>query len=252
MLRSRVSLSPPRAAALVALVTPPLVLLPAAARAQGAIAFDQVARAVAPGSWRYTSKATANGQSTDVGSRRLTLERRGAGGWLLLDQLQNPTAEAVDSLHLAGDDLATERRSIHARTLGGTATVTMQFGRDSIVGSVVTPGQTVPLRLSNPRGALASDGVLLVALGRLPLARAWSGTTSLLNPQSGTTVPVALRVTGSESVTVPAGTFDAWVVTANAAGSATTFWVAKGGPVVRILARGPQMAGGELESVLAR
>jgi hypothetical protein len=44
----------------------------------------------------------------------------------------------------------------------------------------------------------------------------------------------------SESVTVKAGTFDAWVVEASAGPSQTTFWVAQGGPVVRVVATLPQ------------
>jgi hypothetical protein len=51
-------------------------------------------------------------------------------------------------------------------------------------------------------------------------------------------------------VTVKAGTFDAWVVEATAGPAQTTFWVARGGPVVRVVAALPQAPGARIETTL--
>lgn len=246
------SLRRPLAAAALA------VALPAGARAQGApaappapppaIALERVGSQLAPGKWTYAARASMNGQSQDVGTRVLTLSRR-TPGWLVLLEERNPVASSTDSLLLRAD-LSAERRALRADTPQGPATLALAFTADSIIGSFQGGGQTQNVRVGNPRRAAASDGVVMLALAKLPLAAGWSGSVDLLNPQNGGVIPIALRVVRSESVTVKAGTFETWVVEATAGPSQSTFWVARGGPVVRVVATVPQAPGAQIETSL--
>jgi hypothetical protein len=243
----------PRRAALLAAG----LAVPALASAQGAAAaslpFEQIAAAMKPGTWTWAAKLTANGQQQDFGSRTLTLEKSKVGnGWLLLDAQSNAMVTMSDSLVLGAADLGPVSRSLKMQTPMGEASLAMTFTADSVKGALNAPGQSQTIASKNVKGALSNDGVLLLALGKLPLADAWTGRVELLNPQSGATIPLTLTVKGQEKVTVPAGAFDTWIVESTGGPAALTMYVAKnGGPVVRVVQAVPQM-GGTMESVLQK
>jgi hypothetical protein len=93
------------------------------------------------------------------------------------------------------------------------------------------------------------DGASLnLAIGAMPLDDGYRTTLHTLNLMQGTTSPTRVAVTGRESVTVPGGTFDAWVVEFGPADSAdrSTLWIdADTRRVVRaVMQLGPQMGGG--------
>ena len=234
-----------------------LALTPALARAQRPaaatpapprIALDRVAATLAPVTWAYTARARQGTQVQELGRRTLRVPSR-APGWLVLLQEANQQMSSTDSLYLR-PDLTAERRAVRAQTPRGPMALTLGFRADSIIGVVEAAGMSQPVRVANPRGALASDAVILLALSKLPLAAGWRGSLDMLNPQTGGVIPFAMRVTRSESVTVPAGSYDAWVVEANAGPATTTFWVAKGGPVVKVVATVPDLPGAQIESTL--
>ncbi|GLC27516.1 hypothetical protein [Roseisolibacter agri] len=240
----------PRRSALLAagLVLPVL----AGAQEPAALPFEQVAATIKPGTWTWTAKLTANGAPQEFGTRTLTLQKAKVGtGWLLLDAQSNAMVTMSDSLVLAAADLGAVSRSLNMKTPMGDASLAMTFTADSVKGALNAPGQSQTIATRNVKGALTNDGVLLLALGRLPLSEKWSGRVELLNPQSGATMPLTLAVKGSEKVTVPAGAFDTWVVESTGGPAALTFYVAKGGPVVRLVQAVPQM-GGTMESVLQK
>lgn len=217
-----------------------------------ALPFAQVASTVAPGTWTWAAKLTTNGQPQDFGTRTLTLQKsKGADSWLLLDAQSNPMATMSDSLVLASADFATMRRSLLVQSPMGAITLAMAFTPDSVTGSMSAGGQTQPVALKNVKGAVSSDGLLLLALAKLPLADGWTGRMDLFNPQGGGTIPLTFAVKRSEKVTVPAGSFDTWVVETTSGPGNTTFYVAKGGPVVRIVTAVPQM-GGTVEATLVK
>lgn len=217
-----------------------------------AIPLDRLAAALTPGSWTWTLKMTPAGQAAqDFGSRTLTLARGAAPAqWLIVDAQQNPMSTASDTIVVAAADLATVRRALAVKTPMGDVRMAMQFTADSVTGKLEAPGQTQPIAMRNVPDALANDGLLLVSMGKLPLAAGWSGRLNIVNPQGGT-VSFTYAVTGQEKVTVPAGTFDAWKVEMSGPASATLY-VARGGPVVRIVQAVPQMGGASIEGVLAK
>jgi len=77
-----------------------------------------------------------------------------------------------------------------------------------------------------PSGTIDSDALQFL----LPLMR-WQPdakfTINVFSPGKGTVSPVTLSVVGSESVTVPAGTFDTWKIEQKGGEGSVMLFVAK-------------------------
>lgn len=198
----------------------------------------------------FSATATVNGQTQDFGVRSIALRRGPRDGWVVVDSQVNPAASAIDTLVLAPRTFATTRRALLAKSAMGDVRLALTFAGDSAKGEMQIGDEKRPLAVADAGSALASDALLILALGRLPLAAGWSARASLLNPVTGGVVPVVLRVSGEEQAVVPAGTLATWVVRADAgAAGVTTYYVEKGGAVARILVSLPQMPGTTVELV---
>lgn len=91
-------------------------------------------------------------------------------------------------------------------------------------------------------------------LATLPLEEGYSTALRNLNLQTQSVRPDRLAVVGSEQLTVPAGTFDAFIVelTSPDDSGRTTFWVAKDTRrVLKTVATGPQLNGATVTAELA-
>jgi hypothetical protein len=232
-----------------------VVLAPLAARAQAPLALEKAAAAIKAASWTYASTLTTASQSQGFGVRTITLapaQFRGAAAWLLVDAQQNPIGRAADSLYLGRADLATMRRVTHITAPQGETVLSMDFTADSVKGELTAAGQKQSLAMANARGSVVGDAVVVALLSALPLAEGWSAELPVLNPQARGTVPLTLTVSGSAKVTVPAGSYDTWVLRASSGPTSATYYVAKGGPVVKVVATLPQLGGATVETVLER
>jgi hypothetical protein len=145
-----------------------------------------------------------------------------------------PRSEAA---HLARADLRLLDRTEHLWRY-------RQFGFVTLHQQLTGGGNDLAVRLSFEEGfgrritrELPSEGrpyltdalspVLLMAV---PLRLGWAGSVSMLRwgiEDDDVASRVALRVSGEESVTVPAGTFDCWRLTVVVDGRALVHWVRK-------------------------
>jgi hypothetical protein len=91
-------------------------------------------------------------------------------------------------------------------------------------------------------------------IARLPLAAGYKATFRNLDIRSQKVEVKALEVVGKESVTVPAGTFDAWKVQVSGTdGGTTTLWVVPDTrQVAKISAVLPAMGGAILTAQLEK
>lgn len=64
----------------------------------------------------------------------------------------------------------------------------------------------------------------------LPLARGYATQLNAFTPIAGLLDRVTISVVGDEQVTVPAGTYDTWVVTADTGDAVTRLWIGKDAP----------------------
>ncbi len=134
-------------------------------------------------------------------------------------------------------------------------TIEMNVAPDKVSGSMTMNGQAKPID-ANPGGALFADGAgTFEVIASLPLADGYSVGFRNFDVQRQKIQMKQLKVLGSESVTVPAGKFDAYkieIVAADNEADKQTVWVAKDTrKVLKISAVLPSMGGAVLTSELA-
>ncbi|HJU68893.1 MAG TPA: hypothetical protein VJ650_11705, partial [Gemmatimonadaceae bacterium] len=95
-----------------------------------------------------------------------------------------------------------------------------------------------------PEAAFASLWSLWTALAAAPLGAGWSTRASLylkVSTFEWRFIPIRLEVSGEERVTVPAGAFDCWIVTAQGEGDKgkvdDKYWVSRGESGTRVVVR---------------
>jgi hypothetical protein len=178
--------------------------------------------------------------------------RRVADGWALADTtvLLGGVVRLTAAASL--DARFAPRRLTRAGTIQGQAVasdVAVANGRATGDANNPTPTgpQAVKVDVAVPQGTLALS-TLSTALPLLKWGANAKHTVTVLDEARGRLVNVALAVTGSEKVTVPAGTFDAYRVEMTGGEQPVTYYLstAAGNRVVRYTA-GPQ-----LEAVLAK
>ena len=129
----------------------------------------------------------------------------------------------------------------------GPAAIELAFADGKATGTVAMGGAPKPVSVELG-GELFADGVGSDdALASLPLAEGFGTTYRNFDLRQQKVELMQARVTGVESVTVPAGTFLAWkveVTSAEGQPGQKTIWVAKDSrKVVKVSATVPQMGG---------
>jgi hypothetical protein len=161
-----------------------------------------------------------------------------------------PVRVSQDSLILSRDLL----QPLRWEAAAGDAKIVAAFANDSVYGGATAPASRITFTVAAPPALVTSEGSLDVTLRASPLAPGWIAEVPMLVADLGGAriVPLHLAVERDEVVDVPAGRFDAWVVTASAGGSGRTIWVDKrSGVVVKTLESPPYMPGMTVERSLA-
>jgi hypothetical protein len=209
------------------------------------------------GEWRYAATVhLPDGVRRDFGSRIVSLATasyHGRSAWLLVEQQRSPMGDGADSVYLTHDDLVPMHRVLRLQTRSGALSMRVDFTRDSVLGSMRMPDSTeMRLATSFAAGAIASATILELALRSLPLDATWRGSFDLLNPAVKTMQRALVKVIGEERVTVPAGTFDTWVLIVVMDGPGQRLYIAKSGPLVKTQTTLPKAGGAMVETVLLR
>src|SRR5207245_6559803 len=92
------------------------------------------------------------------------------------------------------------------------AVVELDFKDGKATGTTTTNGQSKPVSVDVGGVVFADGGGAFDVLARLPLAANYSTTFRNFDPQKQKAQLKQLKVVGTESVTVAAGTFDAYKV----------------------------------------
>jgi hypothetical protein len=171
-------------------------------------------------------------------------------GWSVRDAIAMPSGEVTENTVLDKTSLILLKRSVHQ----GPVAIDLEFKDNKASGSMNMAGQshTVDTELGGPLFADAAGGPFVIAA--LPLAEGYTTQFRNLDVQKMQVKVMQLEVTGSENVTVPAGSFDSWkVVVKPTDGSAgvMTFWISKTSPKpVKYAASMPQMNGATMTAEL--
>jgi hypothetical protein len=173
----------------------------------------------------------------EIGSQKLatTLKRTiaacdaaGRPCWRISDVAKSSMGEMTDAFDL---DRATLRPL--RRTLGGPAKIELVYGDQAITGSMSIMGQKTDVNVPLTAPVLGDGPGLELAIAGLPLAERYTTTIRQFDLASQKVQAFALTVTGVETVTVPAGRFDTFVLEMRPLGDAS------GGGVMRVLQQAP-------------
>lgn len=169
----------------------------------------------------------------------------GTPAWLVVESAQSPMGAASDSVYLDRATLLPLRRVARQ----GPATIELTFAPGSVRGAIQAGPQRLPIDARVQGSALVTGAPLNAALGTLTLTEAYAATLETFDVLAARVVPQTIRVTGSETVTVPAGSFESWkldLTPNDGSQQPSVIWIEKAAPhrVVRSITRLPAQAGG--------
>ena len=201
-----------------------------------------------PGTHNYKASIALGGQTIPLSMKSEIKEENGA--WTVTDTAQTPQGEVSDVSTIEKGSLLLKRRVIKQ----GPMTMDIKVEPTQVTGTTTMNGQSTPLAVESG-GALFADGAgAFDVIASLPLADGYSLSFRNFDVQKQKPQVKQLKVVGTESVTVPAGTFDAYKVeivdTGNDADKQTV-WIDKASrKVLKISAVLPSLNGAVLTSEL--
>jgi dipeptidyl aminopeptidase/acylaminoacyl peptidase len=170
--------------------------------------------------------------------------------WIATEVADTPYGKITDVATIEKGSLILKHRSITQDPV----VVELDFKGNKVSGTMTTSGQAKPIDVDLGGIVFADGGGAFDVLARLPLAANYSTTFRNFDVQKQKVQIKIFKVVGSESVTVPGGTFDAYkveVIDANDEADKQTLWIAKDShKVVKIISTLPSLGGAVLTSEL--
>jgi hypothetical protein len=200
-----------------------------------------------PGTWKYKA-------NIEMGARKIALEetttiKEENGAWTVTNTVDTPMGQMTDSATLDMGTLILRKRSVKQ----GPLSIELAVEGNKASGSLNMNGKETPIA-ADLGGPLFADAAGPQCIALLPLADGYTTTFRNFDLQKQKVKLIALKVTGSESVTVPAGTFDAFKVELSSADGGSekqTLWIAKNPrKAVKIAAVLAEMGGATLTAEL--
>jgi dipeptidyl aminopeptidase/acylaminoacyl peptidase len=177
-----------------------------------------------PGTDNYKASLAVGGREIPLTVKTDVKEENGA--WTVSETAQLPQGEAVDISTIEKGSLLLKRRYIKQ----GPMMIEMNVAPNKLSGTATINGQSKPIDV-DPGGALFADGAgTFQVLAALPLADGYTLNFRNFDVQAQKPQIKQLKVVGSESVTVPAGTFDAYkleIIAADDDSDKQTVWIDK-------------------------
>ena len=188
------------------------------------VGLPKAARPLTPATSNYGVSIAVAGQTMNMTAS--TEVKQDGNTFVVTDRAKTPMGEATDVATLDATTLALLKRSVSQ----GPMSISFEVKDGKATGEAKMGGDPKPLSV-DLGGPLFADGPgAYQVVAALPLADGYTTSFRNLDVQSQKGKVVQLAVAGSESVTVPAGTFDTYKVELTAEdGQKTTVWVAKDG-----------------------
>lgn len=203
------------------------VLAAVPARAQNGEGFDMARLRAATLEYTFTAQGNPIGRSTS------TLSREGAG-WKSFLELQFGAVQQTITARWDADWALLDYAETYAGAFDGRSEVKLEDGR--LTGAAAMPPQA--------GGSKTFDAAMIpgtawsmmdeVMLSTADLAEGRTIIVPVFNTSTGTVDPVTFAVGAVESVTVPAGTFQAYRVGATGGSSPLTMWLRADGPHILV------------------
>ena len=190
----------------------------------GSAQLPQVAHIPQPGTMRYSASIAMGPQTIAI---KLSTTIKDENGVLVaVDVMESPMGQMFSEAVLDKATLAIRQQTMKQ----GPMAAEVNFEGTKATGKMSMNGKDMPIN-GTVTGAQFADGAgAMQSIAALPLAEGYKVTFRNFDMQKQKEKLTKLEVTGSESVTVPAGTFDCFKAEfASADGGAEkgTFWVTK-------------------------
>lgn len=202
---------------------------------------------LSPGTWHYKANLEINGQSIPLSVKSEIKDENGA--WQVTETVQTPQGEILEKATIEKGTLVPRHRSLKQ----GPLAIELEMKNGKVTGSMAMNNQPKPISLDLD-GELFADGPgAFSVIAALPLAEGYTTSFRNLDVQAQKVKVKQLRVVGKETVTVPAGSFEAYKVeiVSDAGGDKQTAWIALvSRKVVKVSAVLPQLNGAVLTSEL--
>src|SRR6266446_2467626 len=201
-----------------------------------------------PGTFNYKASIALGGQSIPL-SVKIEIKEAG-GSWIVTQTSDTPQGQIIDVSTIEKGSLILKHRS----ATQGPLKIDLDFKDNKAIGTMSVNGQPQPVS-TGVGGVIFGDGAgAYDVIARLPLAPSYAITLRNFDVQKQKPQLKQLKVVGTESVTVPAGAFDAYkveIVDTNDEADKRTVWIAKDShKVVKITATIPSLGGALLTSEL--
>jgi dienelactone hydrolase len=200
-----------------------------------------------PGTYHYDAKIEMGAQHIALKVSTSIQEENGA--WTAASTMETPMGPATDTATLDKATLVLRKRSVKQ----GPTSIDLDFAGDKAEGKMSMNGQEKPISVDLGGPLFADSNAAQQAIGCLPLAEGYTTAFRNLDLMKQKVKLMELKVTGSENVTVPAGTFDAFKVEVTSADGPdkATLWFAKDSrKLVKMSAVLAQMGGATLTTEL--
>ncbi len=187
-------------------------------------AVPKLAVNLSPGTYKYKATLAVAGQ--DIPLTLSTTIKEENGAWNATDVVDTPNGQITDTTILEKDTLILRKLSAKQ----GPVAFDLAFDHNKASGTMNMNGQDKPVTadLGGPLFANAAGSDQSIAC--LPLAEGYTATYRNFDLRTQKEKLLQLKVVGAESVTVPAGTFDAFkveVTSADGGSDHQTLWIAK-------------------------
>jgi dipeptidyl aminopeptidase/acylaminoacyl peptidase len=190
----------------------------------GAVGLPKPAAELQPGTSNYQVKLEMGGQTMNL-KLSVAIEDAGAS-WKAVNTMQTPGGTGTDTSTIEKTTLILRKRSVAQ----GPVAIDLDFTGDKAAGKMSMNGQDHPIA-ADLGGPLFADGAGAdQVIASLPLAEGYTTTFRNFDIQTQKVKLQQLSVSGVESVTVPAGKFDAYrveITSADGGSDKKTVWVAK-------------------------
>ena len=183
----------------------------------------------------------------------VTIETKEDGNtWIVTETADTPQGKIIDTSTIEKGTLVLKHRSINQ----GPLVMEIDFKDNKASGTMSMNGQSKPIMV-DVGGYIFADGAgAYDVIAHLPLAEGYVTTFRNFDVQKQKTELKQLKFVGTESVTVPAGTFDAYKVELTSADDESDkqiVWIAKdSSKVLKISAILPSLGGAKLTSELTK
>jgi hypothetical protein len=163
-----------------------------------------------PTKLKYAGKAAVRGQEIDLEiAVGCSMVKRGDKEiWRMISEQSSVMGAATDTFDV---DLGT-LLPVYRGAKQGNATVSINFSDTAVEGAIIAGGQEMPVTTALDAPVYGDGTALDVVLSSLPLAPGYKTTLRMFDILSQSTSVMVLEVVGKETVTVPAGTFEAFKI----------------------------------------